>query len=319
MAIKGRHTFEESLAFNGEGSYTILSPELLTIGGGTPVNVCGDATFRIAGIETGNDSAIRIHGTGDLAFFGYEPDSTCEFMDDVSINGLGNVTLANVRIAGQAALTGKNLALSQISSTGDMQLDGLFGISGSEISGMRIRANSPRGGVFLNADTLDLSGSSMNAFVVDLESLGDNPSVTVHDINACGTGSKVIVRALSDELLLGSTISGAALEFYSTGTISRNEGAILHSHYPFWNIWQSNDSSIYDMKMDVLDSEVSLNYVWFVDDSYDNASQNSEDVQKLRRKVNGEEDIPTVPALRFMDKDGNTVSREQYANLITNK
>ena len=319
LAIKGRHTFEESLAFNGEGSYTILSPELLTIGGGTPVNVCGDATFRIAGIETGNDSAIRIHGTGDLAFFGYEPDSTCEFMDDVSINGLGNVTLANVRIAGQAALTGKNLALSQISSTGDMQLDGLFGISGSEISGMRIRANSPRGGVFLNADTLDLSGSSMNAFVVDLESLGDNPSVTVHDINACGTGSKVIVRALSDELLLGSTISGAALEFYSTGTISRNEGAILHSHYPFWNIWQSNDSSIYDMKMDVLDSEVSLNYVWFVDDSYDNASQNSEDVQKLRRKVNGEEDIPTVPALRFMDKDGNTVSREQYSNLITNK
>ena len=42
-------------------------------------------------------------------------------------------------------------------------------------------------------------------------------------------------------------------------------------------------------------------------------------MQKLRRKVNGEDDIPTVPALRFTDKDGNTVSREQYTKLITNK
>ena len=33
----------------------------------------------------------------------------------------------------------------------------------------------------------------------------------------------------------------------------------------------------------------------------------------------GEAEILTLRELRFLEKDGNTVSREQYANLITNK
>ncbi|MCQ2365640.1 MAG: hypothetical protein MJ056_00550 [Akkermansia sp.] len=51
----------------------------------------------------------------------------------------------------------------------------------------------------------------------------------------------------------------------------------------------------------------------------DDASQEIDDIQKLRRKVDGEDDIPTLQPLRFTDKDGNTVSRGQFANLISNK
>ena len=303
-----------ALAFTGEGAYTVRSNRILTLASGTGLSVAGNATLQFAGIATADGSPVRISSKGDLLL------SSCEIKNGLAIDSKKALTLDKVTVAGDAELKGRTVNLKETSVAGRLTVNGKEDVRGKGVSASRIHANSANAGVFMDAVTNDLSGSSHNSFVACVGAApGSNSVVVVHDIAAYGDTGKVVVRSLLDEMLLDGTISGAALEFYSTGDIIRDEDLVMESDYPFWDIWSGNDSSVYDMDMDALDFDLPYSYVWFVDDSYDNAPQNSEDVQKLRRKVNGEEDIPTVPALRFMDKDGNTVSREQYSNLITNK
>ena len=391
LEINGEHTFSEGLAFGGEAPYTILAPELLTIGGGSPLAIGGDAAFRMAGIQTADGSAIRLRGTGNLAFSGYTADSACEFRnalvidspgdiefagpvtfaDSLTITGAGDRTIRSARMmtfisgadinvdgnvslqlagiesvdgspvrlrsTGNMAVSGYtadsgctitaalaldspgSVTLNNVSSAGTLTMNAGYGIFGRNVTSPQIIANSANADVFLNADTYDLSGSSWNSFVVDLEPIQDGHSVIVHDISVNPFTGRVVVRSLSDQLLLDGAISGAALEFYSPGDIMKGEGVSLLSEYPFIDVWREFDPTVYQLDMEALRGDLTESFIWCVDDSYDNAPQNSEDARKLRRKAAGETDILTLPELRFLDQDGNTVSREQYANLITNK
>ena len=316
LELAGTQEFD-NLILEGEGSYTVISPERLMLR--SALHVGGEATLRLAAIDRADGNPIHIVSTGNLAISGYTPDAACDFMDAVSINGSGNVSLDNVRIAGSAALTGNTLVLTRTSSMGDMHLNGLSGITGTDVSSPQIVANSSNGGVFLNADTADLSGTSRYSFVADLASLPGGRSITVHDINAYDNTSKVIIKAIADELLLDGRISGAVLEFYCTGDINRDADAILDSDYPFWNVWREYDSSVLQIDMNSIETSLSGDFTWLLHEISNDTSQHVDDVRKLRRKAAGETEILTLPELRFMDKEGNTVSREQYANLITNK
>lgn len=107
LEINGEHTFSEGLAFGGEAPYTILAPELLTISGGSPLAIGGDAAFRMAGIQTADGSAIRLRGTGNLAFSGYTADSACEFRNALVIDSPGDIEFAGpVTFADSLTITG---------------------------------------------------------------------------------------------------------------------------------------------------------------------------------------------------------------------
>ena len=294
LQFKELQTFNK-LAFSGEGSYTIQVPDVLTLGGDATLEVGGDATLALAGIRSADGRAIHINSTGNLAI------TPCNVENELTVDSTGKI------------------ALDQVSVDGTLTLNGRRGISGVNVSSPTIVANSSNGGVFLNADTEDLSGSSWNSFVVDLECLGNDNSVRVHDINANAKTARVVIRSLSRELELDGTISGAALLFYSTGDILKDGKDILDSDYPFLDIWLSNVPEVEKMNMGQFRADLPESFVWLMEESGDDASKNGDDVGELRRKVDGEYDIPTLQPLRFTDKDGNTVSREQYANLISNK
>ena len=292
LAFKEMQTFGK-LAFSGEGSYTIQMPDVLTLGGDATLELGGDATLELAGIRSADGRAIHINSTGNLAI------TPCNVENELVVDSTGKIALDEVSVAGPLTLNGRR------------------GISGADVSARKIVANSSNGGVFLNADTEDLSGSSRNSFVADLECLGNGTTVNVHDITAHAKTARVVIRSLSNELELGGTISGAALLFYSTGDILKDAKDILDSDYPFLDIWHSNDPEVAKMNMEQFRADLTESFVWLIEESSDDAAQESKDVQRLRRMLDGEDEIPTVPALRFTDKDGNTVSREQYANLIT--
>ena len=292
LAFKELQTFDK-LAFSGEGSYTIRMPKGLTLGGDATLELGGDATLELAGIRSADGRAIHINSTGNLAI------TPCNVENELVVDSTGKI------------------ALDQVSVDGPLTLNGRRGISGVNVASPTIVANSSNGGVFLNADTEDLSGSSWNSFVVDLECLGNDNSVRVHDINANAKTARVVVRSLSNELELDGTISGTALLFYSTGDILKDAKDILDSDYPFLDIWLSNDPEVEKMNMEQFRADLPDSFVWLMEESYDDASKSGDDAAELRRKVDEEYDIPTLQPLRFTDRDGNTVSREQYANLIT--
>ena len=301
LELTGPLAFSGNLTFSGDGAFTVISDQMMTLSSGAGVNVNGDATLMLAGIDNVDDNTIQINSIGNLGLCGCTPDSTCEFMDAVSINGSGNVSLDNVSSAGALSVNAKD------------------GIHGEDVSAPQIIANSSNGRVFLNADTVDLSGSSRYSFVADLEPLPGAHSVTVHDIGADASTSKVVIKAIADELLLDGLISAAALEFYSTGDINKNFDAILNSDYPFSDVWREYDPGVRQLDINSIETALSKGFMWFVNELTDDAGESINDMQELRRKVSGEDEKNTVPALRFTDKDGNTVSREQYSNLITNK
>ena len=334
--------FSGKLTFSGDGAYTVRAPKTITVnaqfGGGehrllaarpltidsldaadAAISVEGDATLQLAGIDNAANGNIVIDSTGDLILAAYGDEAFCELWDALLLYSTGDVSLDNVRVAGNADLTGNSLSLDLTSSTGDMLLNGLFGITGTDVSGPQIVATSANAGVFLDADTNDLSGSALDYFVADLAPLFGGDGLTVHDIDASGTTAKVIIKAIADELLLDGIISGAALEFYNTGDINSDWDLTLDSDYPFWDVWQEYDPGIFEFDIEAIDAALLDDIVWFMTEVTDDASQGIDDIQKLRRKVDGEDDIPTLQPLRFTDKDGNTVSREQFANLISNK
>ena len=182
-----------------------------------------------------------------------------------------------------------------------------------------IVATSANAGVFLDADTNDLSGSALDYFVADLAPLFGGDGLTVHDIDASGATAKVIIKAIADELLLDGIISGAALEFYSTGAIDEETGAMLLSSYPFWDVWQSGDPEVWQLAIETLESDLREGYIWLVEEVESLAEKSCDSADELRRKVNAEGQPHSAAPLRFTDKDGNTVSRGQFANLISNK
>ena len=147
----------------------------------------------------------------------------------------------------------------------------------------------------------------------------DNNSVNVHDITANAMTATEVIRSLANELELDGTISGTALPFYSTGDILKDAKDILDSDYPFLDVWSSNNPEVAKMNMGQFRADLPDSFVWLMEESCDDASKSGDYAAELRRKVDGEYDIPTLQPLRFTDKDDNTVSREQYANLITNK
>ena len=302
LEFTGTPTFAESLTLDGEGAYSVISPGKITLGSASGLHIGGDATLRLAGIGSVDGNPIHIVSTGNLSLGNCDaPDSACLVENGLVIDSPGTITL------------------NAVTSTGTMVLNGRRGISGREVKARQIVANSPGGGVFLNADTEDLSGSSWNSFVVDLEPLDNGTTVTVHDISANAMTATVLVRSLSKELKLGGSISGAALRFYSTGDIVLTGGDVLDSDYPFLDVQSSQNPNVETMTIDPVNADLPERFVWDIEHSFDDASRDSKEVQELRRMLDGEDEIPTVPALRFLDKDGNTVSREQYANLITIK
>ena len=314
LEFEGAQAFD-TLTLDGEGAYTVRAAEGVLLGSSDPVEVSGSATLDIASIGSTRGDAVNINSTGNLAL------ASCEVMNDLTVNSTGNVSLEGVRIqGGEASIAGDTVSLNGTSGTERLVLSGSNGITGKDVSSSEIIANSSNAGVFLNSTaTNSLSGSSGKSFVASVRPLDGSAGITVGDVSASGATSKVIIQAISDQLVLDGFITGAALEFYSTGVIDEEAGAMLLSAYPFWDVWQSEDPEVWNMTIETMESDLMEGYIWLVEEVESLAEKSCDSAQELRRKVNAEGQPHSAAPLRFTDKNGNTVSQEQFANLITSK
>ena len=330
--------FNGTLEFSGESSYTVLAPELLTLNSAPDISVGGDADLRLAGIDSAEDKTIQINSTGNLALSFYDPAALCNICDALAIDGTGNVTLNGVVVNGTADisaigniiagavafdtfanLVGNSIFLAAATGGDELLLNGRNGITGLGVVCPNITADSSNAGVFLQANTNDLSGTSRKSFAAALETMPGSDSITVHDVEAAGSSARIKIRAITDELLLDGLISAAALEFYGSGDITRSSDVRLLSDYSFMDVWKDNYAAVWDVVISSLEADLRESLVWLFETSDTYADKSTDDARKMRDNANGRDDSPTVPPLHFTDKDGNTVSREQYANLITNK
>ncbi|MCQ2366925.1 MAG: hypothetical protein MJ056_07185 [Akkermansia sp.] len=314
LEFEGAHAFD-SLSFDGEGAYTVRAADELLLGSSAPVEVRGSATLTFAGFGTAQGDAVSINSTGDLAL------ASCDVRNDLVVNSTGNVVLDDVRLrGGEASIAGDTVSLNGTSGSERLVLNGSNGVTGQDISSSEIIANSSNAGVFLNStSTNSLSGSSGKSFVASVRPMDGSSGVTVRDVSADGTTSKVIIQAISDQLVLDGFITGASLEFYNTGVIDEEMGAMLLSLYPFWDVWQSEDPEVWQMTIETMESDLLEGYIWLVEEVESLAEKSCDSADELRRKVNAEGQPHSAAPLRFTDKSGNTVTREQFANLITNK
>ncbi|MCQ2370874.1 MAG: leukotoxin LktA family filamentous adhesin [Akkermansia sp.] len=311
LEFEGDQTFG-SLSLDGEGAYTVLAPGELLLG--SSLSVGGNATLSFAGLGSTQGDAVGINSTGNLAL------ASCEVKNDLVVNGTGNVSLADVRLAGEASIAGDTVSLNGTSGAQKLVLSGSNGVSGKDVSSSEIVANSSHAGVFLNStSTNSLSGSSHKSFVASVRPMDGSAGVTVGNVSANGATSKVIIQAIADQLVLDGYISGAALEFYSTGAIDEETGAMLLSLYPFWDVWQSGDPEVWNLAIETLESDLREGYIWLVEEVESLAEKSCDSVDELRRKVNAGGQPHSAAPLRFTDGKGNTVSRDQFANLITSK
>ena len=312
LEFEGDLTFS-SLALDGEGDYTVLAPGEVLVG--SAVSVGGNATLNFAGLGSTQGDAVGINSTGNLAL------ASCEVMNDLVVNGTGNVSLEDVRLlGGEVSIAGDTVSLNGTSGSERLVLSGSNGVTGKDVSSSQIIANSSNAGVFLNStSTNSLSGSSHKSFVASVQALDALSGVTVGDVSADGATSKVVIQAITDQLVLDGYISGAALEFYSTGDIDEEAGAMLLSLYPFWDVWQSGDPEVWDMAIEALESDIAEGYIWLVEEVESLAEKSCDSADELRRKVNAGGQPHSAAPLRFKDRKGNTVTRGQFANLITSK
>ena len=302
----------DSLSLDGEGTYTVMSSGEVLLG--SALSVGGSATLSFAGLGSAQGEAVNINSSGDLAL------ASCGVVSDLVVNGTGNVSLADVHLAGEASIAGDTVSLNSTSGSERLVLSGSNGVSATDVSSAQIVANSSNAGVFLNStSTNSLSGSSHKSFVASVQALDGTAGVTVGNVSADGATSKVIIQAIADQLVLDGLISGAALEFYSTGAIDEETGAMLLSSYPFWDVWQSGDPEVWQLAIETLESDLREGYIWLVEEVESLAEKSSDSADELRRKVNAEGQPHSAAPLRFTDKDGNTVSRSQFAKLITSK
>ena len=144
-------------------------------------------------------------------------------------------------------------------------------------------------------------------------------SITVHDVQATGSTSRIKIRAITDELLLDGLISAAALEFYGSGSITRGAEVHLISDYPFLNVWKDHYADVWHVVMDSLEADLRESLVWLLEASDAYADMSTDGAQEMRNDANGDADHPALEQPRYLDRNGNTISREQYANLITGK
>ena len=308
-----KQTFN-SLTLGGDTSYTVQASGGVLLGSSTPLSVGGRATLSFAGFGSTQGDAVSINSTGDLAI------ASCEVASDLVVNSTGNVSLADVRLGGEASIAGDTVSLNGTSGAQKLVLNGSNGVTGTDVSSSQIVANSSNAGVFLNStSTNSLSGSSRKSFVASVQALDGTAGVTVGNVSASGFTSKVIIQAITDQLVLDGYISGAALEFYSTGAIDEKTGAMLLSAYPFWDVWQSGDPEVWKLAIETLESDLMEGYIWLVEEVESLADKSCDSVDELRRKVNAGGQPHSAAPLRFKDRKGNTVSRNQFANLITSK
>ena len=337
LEFTGEQAFGRSLTFSGEGAYTVLAPQMLVLDSGGVINVGGDAILQLAGIDNAADQAVSIHSAGNLELASYNPHSPCNICDDLIIDGTGDVALRDIVVNGTADIhaTGRILAatvgfqkaasvtgnfLFLVTTTGadKLLLNGRNGISGLIVICPHITANSSLAGVFLQAITDDLSGTSKRAFTAAVETMPGN-SITVHDVQATGSTSRIKIRAITDELLLDGLISAAALEIYGSGSITRGAEVHLISDYPFLNVWKDHYADVWHVVMDSLEADLRESLVWLLEASDAYADMSTDGAQEMRNDANGDADHPALEQPRYLDRNGNTISREQYANLITGK
>ncbi len=336
LEFVGEQSFTDKLEFSGEGAYTILAPRLLTLRSDDGFSIGGNATLKFAGVHNAAKGAVPIHSSGNLTLAPYGGDSACYVTGDLVIDSTGNVSLRNMLVLGEtrisaagdiaaidtwfnesANLAGNTVSLDIVESPGVLSLDGRNGITGTAVAGARIIANSASGGVHLGAITDDLSGSSQNSFVATVEPMYGGSRVTVHDISARGSISKVIVRALANELFLDGTISGAALEFYSTGTITKGKNVRLLSQFPFLDIWKEHEARLTKTTDETIDPSMLGYYEWLMENTGTRADKSIDDIQEISREVREEDEIHTSESPRYINREGSIISREEYARLMT--
>ena len=337
LEFTGEQAFGRSLTFSGEGAYTVLAPQMLVLDSGAVLNVGGDAILQLAGIDNAADQAVSIHSTGNLELASYNPHSPCNICDDLIIDGTGDVALRDIIVNGTAdiyasgnilaatvgfqkaaSVTGNFLFLVTTTGADKLLLNGRNGVTGLIVICPHITANSSLAGVFLQAITGDLSGTSKKAFTAAVETMPGN-SIAVHDVEATGSSSRIKIRAITDELLLEGLISAAALEFYGSGNITRGAGVRLVSDYPFLDVWKEHYADVWHVVMDSLEADLRESLVWLLEASDAYADMSTDGAQEMRNDANGDADHPTLEQPRYLDRNGNTISREQYANLITGK
>lgn len=337
LEFTGEQAFGRSLTFSGEGAYTVLAPQMLVLDSGGVINVGGDAILQLAGIDNAADQAVSIHSTGNLELVSYNPHSPCNICDDLIIDGTGDVALRDIIVNGTAdihatgnilaatvgfqkaaSVTGNFLFLVTTTGADKLLLNGRNGVTGLVVICPRITANSSLAGVFLQAITGDLSGTSKKAFTAAVETMPGN-SIAVHDVEATGSSSRIKIRAITDELLLDGLISAASLEFYGSGSITRGAEVHLISDYPFLNVWKDHYADVWHVVMDSLEADLRESLVWLLEASDAYADMSTDGAQEMRNDANGDADHPTLEQPRYLDRNGNTISREQYANLITGK
>ena len=336
LEFTGAQSIRDSLEFTGESSYTVLAPELLTLASGSTVNLTGNAALRLAGIANAQGAPIRINSRGNLRLNSRGEGATCDFRDGLLITGTGDAILGRLNIGGDAAITaggdfvasnlrfGKSakitantITIAMSECAGPLLLNGANGVTGIDVAAPQIIANSTASGVFMKAITNDLSGSSRNSFVADLEPLQADRAITVHHVTAHKPTGKVVIRALANNLVLDGLISGSTLEFYNTGDIHLAAGVTLDSFNPLLDIWRANEPNVGKIIIDSLGLDLQTCFLLLGEESVNDTAKNIDDARTIRSRINKEDATGAGGELRFLDKNGNTVSREEYANLVT--
>ena len=82
---------------------------------------------------------------------------------------------------------------------------------------------------------------------------------------------------------------------------------------------QDNYAAVWDVVISSMEADLRESLVWLFETSDTYADKSTDDARELRDKANGEDEIPAAEQPRYLDRNGNTVSRDEYAKLITGK